>query len=46
VSPSPTRDDAAEAQSAVDELADVLLSHLSYEEEELVAPLSRLGILV
>jgi hypothetical protein len=46
VSPMPSRDDAVEAQAAVDELSDVLLSHLSYEEEELVAPLSRLGILV
>jgi iron-sulfur cluster repair protein YtfE (RIC family) len=36
----------AEAQAAVDELGEVLLSHLQYEEEELVGPLSRLGILV
>lgn len=31
---------------AVDLLSDVLLSHLSYEERELVEPLARLGILV
>lgn len=37
---------AVEARAAVDELCDVLLSHLAYEEEELVEPLSRLGILV
>lgn len=36
----------ADARAAVDELADVLLSHLTYEEEELVGPLARLGILV
>ena len=31
---------------AADELADTLLSHLSYEERELVEPLARLGVLV
>jgi hemerythrin-like domain-containing protein len=30
-------------QAAVEELTDTLLSHLSYEERELVEPLSRLG---
>ena len=40
-------DDAhVEAKASVDELAEVLLSHLTYEEEELVGPLARLGILV
>jgi hemerythrin-like domain-containing protein len=34
------------ALTAVDELAEVLLSHLAYEEEELVGPLSRLGLVV
>ncbi|WP_375431478.1 LLM class flavin-dependent oxidoreductase [uncultured Friedmanniella sp.] len=33
-------------QRAVDALTDALLSHLSYEERELVEPLARLGILV
>lgn len=46
VGPSPTAADAVAAQAAVRELADALLSHLSYEEEELVGPLNRLGILV
>lgn len=32
-----------ELQDAVDVLTDTLLSHLSYEERELVEPLSRLG---
>ena len=32
-------------QRAVDELTDTLLSHLSYEERELVEPLARLGVL-
>ena len=31
---------------AADELSDTLLSHLSYEERELVEPLARLGVLV
>ena len=31
-------------QEAVDLLSDALLSHLSYEERELVEPLARLGI--
>ena len=30
----------------VDELTDTLLSHLSYEERELVEPIARLGVLV
>lgn len=30
-------------QKALDELSDALLSHLAYEEEQIVAPLSRLG---
>jgi hypothetical protein len=33
-------------QRAVDELTDTLLSHLAYEERELVEPIARLGILV
>ena len=33
----------AEVQAAVDLLTDTLLSHLSYEERELVEPLARLG---
>jgi hypothetical protein len=32
-----------ELRSAVDLLTDTLLSHLSYEEGELVEPLGRLG---
>ena len=31
--------------AAVDLLSDTLLSHLSYEERELVEPLARLGVL-
>jgi hypothetical protein len=31
-------------QAAVDLLSDTLLSHLSYEERELVEPLARLGL--
>jgi len=46
VGPAPSAADAATAQAAVSELANVLLSHLTYEEEELVGPLGRLGILV
>ncbi|MGC4747474.1 LLM class flavin-dependent oxidoreductase [Micromonospora sp. DT201] len=34
----------AELRAAVDLLTDALLSHLSYEERELVEPLARLGI--
>jgi hypothetical protein len=34
---------AADLWAAVDLLTDSLLSHLSYEERELVEPLSRLG---
>lgn len=33
----------AEVRAAVDLLSDVLLSHLAYEEQELVEPLARLG---
>ena len=42
---SMVRDPAAigEVQAAVDLLTDALLSHLSYEERELVEPLARLG---
>jgi alkanesulfonate monooxygenase SsuD/methylene tetrahydromethanopterin reductase-like flavin-dependent oxidoreductase (luciferase family) len=42
---SMVRDQAAigEVQAAVDLLTDALLSHLSYEEGELVEPLARLG---
>ncbi|QOS59491.1 LLM class flavin-dependent oxidoreductase [Thermobifida fusca] len=36
-------DDFAPLQEAVDVLTDVLLSHLSYEERELVEPLARYG---
>jgi alkanesulfonate monooxygenase SsuD/methylene tetrahydromethanopterin reductase-like flavin-dependent oxidoreductase (luciferase family) len=36
-------DDYAPIQGAIDALTDALLSHLSYEEEELVEPLARLG---
>jgi hypothetical protein len=42
----PTDEARGEAKAAVDELATVLLSHLTYEEDELVGPLARLGILV
>jgi alkanesulfonate monooxygenase SsuD/methylene tetrahydromethanopterin reductase-like flavin-dependent oxidoreductase (luciferase family)/hemerythrin-like domain-containing protein len=35
---------AAQLRAAVDLLTDALLSHLSYEERELVEPLARLGI--
>src|SRR5262249_7610227 len=37
------RDGLAELQGAVDLLSDTLLSHLSYEERELVEPLARYG---
>ncbi|MER7589899.1 LLM class flavin-dependent oxidoreductase [Micromonospora sp. NPDC127501] len=37
-------DGLAELRAAVDLLTDALLSHLSYEERELVEPLARLGI--
>ncbi|SDR93139.1 Hemerythrin HHE cation binding domain-containing protein [Friedmanniella luteola] len=37
--------DAGGLQRAVDELTDTLLSHLSYEERELVEPIARLGVL-
>ena len=35
-------DDYAPIQAAIDALTDALLSHLSYEEHELVEPLARL----
>jgi hemerythrin-like domain-containing protein len=38
-------EDGAGLQQAVDVLTDTLLSHLSYEERELVEPIARLGIL-
>jgi hemerythrin-like domain-containing protein len=38
--------DGGQLQLAVDQLTDTLLSHLSYEERELVEPIARLGILV
>lgn len=41
VAPGPAG--VAEVRAAVDLLSDVLLSHLSYEERELVEPLARLG---
>ncbi len=34
------------AQLVADELGDTLLSHLAYEEDELLGPLGRLGIVV
>jgi hemerythrin-like domain-containing protein len=34
----------AEVQTEVERLADILLSHLDYEEEELLGPIARLGI--
>ncbi|WP_328417509.1 LLM class flavin-dependent oxidoreductase [Micromonospora sp. NBC_00389] len=37
-------DGLAELRAAVDLLSDTLLSHLSYEERELVEPLARLGV--
>jgi len=37
------RDDFSQLQRAIDLLTDALLSHLSYEEHELVEPLARLG---
>jgi len=36
--------DLKEVQAAVDLLTDTLLSHLSYEERELVEPLARLDL--
>jgi hypothetical protein len=36
-------DDYDPIQAAIDSLTDVLLSHLSYEEHEIVEPLARLG---
>jgi hypothetical protein len=40
-----TPDGARELRAAVDLLTDTLLSHLSYEERELVEPIARLGVL-
>jgi hemerythrin-like domain-containing protein len=40
-----TPDGAGELRAAVDLLTDTLLSHLAYEERELVEPIARLGIL-
>ena len=37
-------DGIAGLRAAVDLLSDTLLSHLSYEERELVEPLARLGM--
>ncbi|PZG02031.1 LLM class flavin-dependent oxidoreductase [Micromonospora deserti] len=37
-------DGMAELRAAVDLLSDTLLSHLSYEERELVEPIARLGV--
>jgi hypothetical protein len=37
--------DIADLRTAVDVLDDTLLSHLSYEERELVEPLARLGVM-
>jgi hemerythrin-like domain-containing protein len=37
--------DIADLRRAVDLLDDTLLSHLSYEERELVEPLARLGVM-
>ena len=39
----PDGDGVAPVRAAVDLLSDALLSHLSYEERELVEPLARLG---
>ena len=36
-------DDFEPIQEAIDFLTDALLSHLSYEEHEIVEPLARLG---
>jgi len=41
-----TPDGMAELRAAIDLLTDALLSHLSYEERELVEPLARLGFQV
>jgi len=40
---APDGDGLAQVRAAVDLLSDALLSHLSYEERELVEPLARLG---
>jgi hemerythrin-like domain-containing protein len=39
-----TPDGMAELRAAVDLLSDTLLSHLAYEERELVEPIARLGL--
>jgi hypothetical protein len=39
-----TPDGAGELRAAVDLLTDTLLSHLAYEERELVEPIARLGV--
>ncbi|WBB53178.1 LLM class flavin-dependent oxidoreductase [Verrucosispora sp. WMMD573] len=39
-----TPDGMADLRAAVDLLSDTLLSHLSYEERELVEPIARLGV--
>jgi len=36
-------DDGTALQAAVDDLTDVLLSHLSYEEQQITEPLARYG---
>lgn len=36
----------AQVQTEVERLADILLSHLDYEEEELLGPIARLGITI
>ena len=43
---SGSADGSAGLHAALDRLTETLLSHLSYEERELVEPLSRLGVLV
>jgi len=40
---APDGDGLAQVRAAVDLLSDALLSHLAYEERELVEPLARLG---
>ena len=43
VTPGPAADGLARLRAAIDLLSDTLLSHLSYEERELVEPLARVG---
>lgn len=38
--------DSGPLRLAIDQLTDTLLSHLSYEERELVEPIARLGVIV